>query len=50
MTKSSFREPAMLGRTGRLVTDQSESGRIISPEKLGKPVRLAVVDNAGPVH
>ena len=32
MTTSSFREPAILGRTGRLVTDQSESEKIISSE------------------
>ena len=33
MTTSSFREPAMQGRTGRQVTNQSESDKIISPGK-----------------
>ena len=50
MTMSNFREPAMLGRTWRVVTDQSESDKIISP---GIPVRfgyVAVVDNAGSGH
>ena len=37
MTTSNFREQAMLGRTGRLVTDQSEQDKIISPRK---PVRF----------
>ena len=40
MTKSSFREPAMLGRTGRLVTDQSESDKIISAQNLSDSDRL----------
>ena len=42
--------PAMLGRTGRLVTDQSESDKIISPRKHVRFGWIAVVDNAGPVH
>ena len=31
MTELSFREPAMLGRTGRSATDQSEWDRNVSP-------------------
>ena len=50
MTTSNFREPALLGRTGRLVTDQSESDKIISPRKHVRFGWIAVVDNAGPVH
>ena len=50
MTTSDFREPAMLGRTGWLVTDQSESDGIVSPRKLVRFGWIAVVDDVGPVH
>ena len=40
MTTSNFREPAMLGRTGRLITDQSESDKIVSPQNLSDSDRL----------
>ena len=40
MTTSSFREPAMLGRTGRLVTDHSELDNIISPQNMSDSDRL----------
>ena len=40
ITTSSFKEPAMLGRTGHLVTDQFESHSIISQENLSDSDRF----------